>query len=169
MAVDDLSALLQESAKADAERSALIAHLSGGRVGYAYRLAEDTEFFARRQAWMNDLLDLVRSGKNARIQYSHNHTNPSIIERAKAKIDLDEMMTFWLSFWRDVMLSCTGSSANLTNIDLEETIKRIAQTIQPKEAERAVHSQEHAFVRLQSANLQLMLDNILLGWPIVHI
>ena len=117
---------------------------------------------------MNDLLELIRSGKNARIQYSHRHTSPSIIERAKAKIDLDEMMTFWLPFWRDVMLSCSGSSAMLTNIDLEGAIRRIAQAVQPQEAERAVHSLEHAFVRLQSANLQLMLDNILLGWPIVH-
>lgn len=168
MAVDGLSALLQESGKADAERSALIAHLSGGRVGYAYRLLEDTEYFARRTAWMNDLLELIRSGKNARIQYSHRHTSPSIIERAKAKMDLDEMMTFWLPFWRDVMLSCSGSSAMLTNIDLESAISRIAQAVQPQEAERAVHSLEHAFVRLQSANLQLMLDNILLGWPIVQ-
>lgn len=168
MQIVDLSALLQEKAKLDAEKAGLIAHLAGGRVGYALRMAADEVMSGDRKIWMDDLLALVPAGKNFRIQYARKHTNARHADRTDAKKRLSEGMAHWLSFWRDVMLACVESQTELTNVDLKREIHHIAKAVEPSDAENAVRTLEHAFIRLQTANLQLMLDNILLGWPRVQ-
>jgi hypothetical protein len=80
-----------------------------------------------------------------------------------------EGMRYWLSFWRDVLLVRTDSGTAITNIDIEDTINQTSEAVTEKEAERAVSALEHAFRRVQIANLRLMLDVILMDWPTVRV
>jgi len=76
-------------------------------------------------------------------------------------------MAYWLSFWRDVLLVGTESGTQITNIDLQESIHHTAEEVAPREAVHAVSVLERTFKRVQIANLQLMLDVILLDWPVI--
>lgn len=169
MGIEGLSTLLREESELDTEKAQLTAHIAGGRVGYAKRLAESEELMEERQVWLDDLLALIAAGKIARFDYSRKHTKNSYIKRREAKKQLLVGMPHWLSFWRDVLLKTTGSDTSITNIDLLSKIERVATAVKAADAERAVRTLEHAFIRIQSANLQLMLDNILLDWPTVNI
>lgn len=166
MQMDALTALLMERYSLDKTDSDLYAHLAGGRAGYAFRLAENPDLLEQRKRWMSDLNQLIAGGKNERIAYSRKLTRPRFVDRDKAKAELSIAFPYWLSFWRDVMLVATGSKTALTNIDMENMIANVAGSIQPVEAANAIRGLEQALARLQSANLQLMLDNLLLDWPV---
>jgi len=170
MQVSPLVGLLIEMYKLENNDAELYAHLAGGRVGYAFQLAEDEGLLEQRSVWMNDLRQLINASKNERIDYSRKHTHIRYVrDRNKAKLLLNEAMPYWLSFWRDVLLTATGSETDITNIDMQDTIMAVAGTVSPAQAGNAVRELERGFGRLQHANLQLMLDNILLGWPIVKL
>ncbi len=170
MRITALTSLLMDQSNLSQENAALYARLAGGRVGYAYRFVEDTGILEKRDDWMADLRHLIRFDRSERISYSRKHThNRYIHDRNTAKLQLSEAIPYWLSFWRDVLLTSTGSKTDITNIDMVSTMTEVANAIQPAEAEMAVRGLERAIARLQHANLQLMLDNLLMEWPIVDV
>lgn len=170
MQADLLASILTEKFGIDNETAELYAHLAGGRVGYAFRMVENKNILEQRSEWMKDLRALVSASKNERIAYSRKHThNRYVRDRNEAKQQLHEAFPYWLTFWRDVLLVATGSNTEITNIDMENVIRMTADAVRPAQAEAAIRGLEQGIGRLQHANLQLMLDNILLGWPIVKL
>ncbi len=167
MAVDDLAAALEAHENLSKDKALLIAHISGGRAGFAKRLACDGEMLEKRKQWMVDMLALLPAGRTERFHYSEKTTRIGKKDRGEAKSVLLEGMANWLSFWRDVMLVGTESGTQITNIDLRESVHRTAEAVDPRDAARAVSVLEHGFKRIQTANLQLMLDTILLDWPVI--
>ena len=167
IAVDELAGLLETKENLSKENADLIAHISAGRVGFAKKLAGDEVLFERRMQWMNDLVMLLAGNRIDRFQYSEKVTKSDKKDRAETKRALWEGLGYWLSFWRDVMLVRTESGMPIANIDLSDAVQKTADSVSKQAAARTVSAMEYAFVRIQHANLQLMLDTILLDWPIV--
>jgi DNA polymerase-3 subunit delta' len=167
MAVDDLANVLVSQENLPKDKAKLIAYISAGRAGFAKRLAGDAEILERRKKWMDDLRALLPAGRTERFHYSEKTTRVGKKDRGRAKSVLLEGMAYWLSFWRDVLLVGTESGTQITNIDLRESVHHTAEEVAPRDAARAVGALEHAFKRIQMANLQLMLDVILLDWPVI--
>ncbi|MCD6356834.1 MAG: DNA polymerase III subunit delta' [Anaerolineaceae bacterium] len=165
MGIGALAKVLVENEGLDKEQAELTAHISGGRVGYAKRLMRDKDLLGRRKQWLDDLLVMLPAGTVERFHYSAKAVHGNKKSRIEAKEELTEGLAYWLSFWRDVMLVCTDNTSRITNIDYREAIKSAAVSVGTQTAIKAVSALEHAFIRMQSANLQLMLDNILLDWP----
>lgn len=167
MAVDDLAGVLMSQENLPEDKAKLIAHISAGRVGIAKRLAGEAEILERRKKWMDDLLALLPAGRTERFHYSEKITRIGKKNRGQAKSALLEGMAYWLSFWRDVLLIGTESDTQITNIDMRESVHHTAEEVAPRDAARAVGALERAFKRIQMANLQLMLDVILLDWTMI--
>jgi len=166
MPVKKLAQILEQREGAAKEKAELIAHIAGGRVGYASRLIQDADALEKRTQWLDDLHTLLMGGIIERLQYSKKITRASKKRnRAQVKQDLSEGMRSWLAIWRDVLLLKSGSGVPITNIDRKEMVQKAADSVSMDEAAQAVRALEHVFRRIQSANLQLMLDNILLAWP----
>jgi len=64
-----------------------------------------------------------------------------------------------------VLLTSSHSDSPLSNLDYQDKVMEIAGQVSEKKATRLVSDLEHSFVRLNTANLQLMLDNLLIHWP----
>ena len=158
-----LSAELQNLRGLEAPQADLIAQISGGRPGYALRLVDTPDLLAERQQAMQDCLNLLGLSRLERLLFVESLTKGRA--RAEAKVDLRGELTAWLSFWRDVMLAGLESAAPLTNLDYQVEIQQVAARTDPQTAARMVAALEHSFVRLNNANLQVMLDNLLLNWP----
>jgi len=165
--LDALAQALIEKKALDAEKAKLIAHISGGRPGYALRLSEDEHQLAARQEWLADLLTLTGATKRERLAYSTSKTRGN--DRAETKKNLRDGMAHWLAFWRDVLLEASGSGAALSNPDLADQVAAMAARVNEKTSAKIVAALEHAFARLPNANLQLMLDALLMDWPVVHL
>jgi DNA polymerase-3 subunit delta' len=167
LSLDALAAELAQRKGLETEQARLIAHVAGGRSGYALRLAEDASLLETRAACMQDCLKLLSIERIERMLFVEGLTRHR--ERAEAKGELRIELRYWLSFWRDVLLTSYKSNTPIANLDLQTEIERIAAQVDGRQVTQIVSDLEHAFVRLNSANLQIMLDNLVLGWPALAI
>ena len=163
MAPAVLSARLQDMRELEISQADLIAQIAGGRPGYALRLIDNPDLLAERQQAMQDCLNLLGLTRLERISFVESLTKGRA--RADAKGDLRGELTVWLSFWRDVLLAGLEGASPLTNLDYQIEIEQVAARTDPQTAARLIAALEHSFVRLNNANLQVMLDNLLLDWP----
>ena len=108
------------------------------------------------------MFTLLSANKRTRLAYSESKARGR--ERAEAKLDLRTGFRIGCLYGGDALLLRTGSGTPLTNLDREDEVRQLAERISEKQAAELVRRLEHSFARIQGANLQLMLDNILLEW-----
>jgi DNA polymerase-3 subunit delta' len=140
------------------ERADLLAHLSGGRMGWAIRALEDPAILEQRQQAL-DLLELALNANRAgRFEVAD--------DLSKDKLALYPLLELWQTFWRDVLLRCQGAQAPQANIDRQDTIDRLAGTIQPDEALTALQATRTMLDNLpRNLNLRLALEVMFLDYP----
>lgn len=97
----------------------LLAHLSGGRPGYALMLHSSPEIIEQRNIWIEDLLNNLRADRVERFAYAE--------KIAKDKENLQHVLQTWLSLWRDILLKTAGSSTPLANPNHNSTIDELTQ------------------------------------------
>jgi DNA polymerase-3 subunit delta' len=152
---------LQETLRArqlSAEDAALLAHLAGGRLGYALRLQEDSGYMEQRRALVDDLLGLLSADRRERFVYAE--------AISKDKKALREAFQVWLSLWRDLMLRSASPGLPLVNLDQEEAIAALVGQIDLQTARARVVDLERGIARLDAnVNARLLTEVILLDWP----
>lgn len=140
------------------ERARLLAHLSGGRLGYALQLHQDDVFMADRTAWLDELAHLLFSGRLERFHFADGAAR----DRARLRL----MLIVWLTYWRDLLLVAAGSRVPLTNLDRESEIRSLAGSISLDFAYAIVNEIEDLLVALDgNANPRLTLEILLLDFP----
>ena len=140
------------------DQANLLAHLSGGRPGYTFRLFQDPHQLSLRKTYLDDLQKLLSENRVERFEYAE--------AMAKNNDTLRETLKVWLSFWRDVMLRAGYSSAQITNIDRSETIDELANELELNKAHEIVVSMERIFDQLDhNANPRLAVEIFMLDLP----
>jgi DNA polymerase-3 subunit delta' len=102
---------------ADEEKAKFLAHLSGGRTGYALQLLEDESSLEFRREKLDEFSSLLKASRVARFAYAE--------KLVKDKEEFRETLLLWLSLWRDVMLLVAGDEESLVNIDQRELINKL--------------------------------------------
>jgi DNA polymerase-3 subunit delta' len=140
------------------ERARLLAHISGGRPGYALRLHEDEHFLEQRGLWLDEQVELIGGDRVTRFAYAD--------QIAKDKERFTDALQVWLSFWRDVLLKAGGSDAPLANLDRAAHIERIAAGVPLPQARALVAQIEDTAGLLRlNANVRLAAEVLLLALP----
>ena len=143
-----------------ADHADLLAHLSGGRLGWAVRMSQDKDVLDARTQKLDDLQRLLAATRVERFAYADRLSREGSLDRIQDTLDL------WLSFWRDVMLASTGASAPLTNPDRESEIRSLAQTLPTAVASQALAALRRTGELLEkNVNTRLALEVMLLDWP----
>lgn len=144
----------------NAEQAELLAHLSGGRLGWAVRMVQASELLEERGQKLNDVQMLLAASRVARFQYAEKLARETSLDRVQATLEV------WQSFWRDVLLTGARADAPLTNLDYAPHIQQLAQKV-PLEAVRAtLAAMRHTSELLErNINARLALENLLLDWP----
>lgn len=156
--VDEVGRALQARCGLDPAQASLLAHIAGGRVGYALRLSAAPEQLEQRTAWLDDHLRLLAASRVERFAYAE--------EIAKDKDRLRRALNTWLSLWRDVLLRAAGASAALTNPDREPDIQALAGRVELAAAHRVVAAIERTQDLLdRNANTRLATEVFLLDLP----
>jgi DNA polymerase-3 subunit delta' len=159
--VETVQAYLQERGETEA-KARLIAHLSGGRPGYALRLVQDKATLEFHQTRLDDLQRLLKSTRRERFAYAEKLAD----RKNEAKERFRETLLIWLSFWRDVMLRAAKADAPPTNIDRTNEIEVLAAQLSLPETRRVVTDLERAVDRLEkNVNARLLAEVLLLDWP----
>src|SRR5512138_2969654 len=102
----------------ETSRAKLIAHISGGRFGYALRLMEDPSLLERREARLNDLQNLISASRVEKFVYADKLSGD--------KESMRQAILVWLSYWRDVMLRTAQAATPLVNVDRNMEIEALA-------------------------------------------
>ena len=162
-----VSAGLQSGWGLAAEQAALLAHLSGGRPGYALRLHQQPDILAQRQTWLDDHRRLLEANRVERFAYADKLTK--VKERAdkgQMRENLRALLETWLSLWRDVLLSAADSNEPLANLDCRVEIETLAARVGLDNACRVVDALQRTFDLLdRNVNAQLMMEVLLLDLP----
>ena len=139
-------------------RAKLIAHISGGRMGYALRLIESDSLLERREERLDDLLTLVSASRVEKFKYAD--------QLSKDKDAMRQTITFWLSYWRDVLLRAAQAEIPLINVDRNVEIEDMADRLDLPSARRAVRRLEMSLEQIdRNVNPRLLAEVLLLDLP----
>ncbi|MBN1977545.1 MAG: DNA polymerase III subunit delta' [Anaerolineae bacterium] len=143
---------------ADPEQAKLLAHLSGGRLGWAVRTLEDSAGLQRRAQRLDELGELLNAPITARFRYAE--------RLARDPIATQETLDLWLGWWRDVLLLAAEANAPLTNIDRVSALRDHARRFGVERSTALVEAVRSAADHLKcNANPRLTLEVLLLDLP----
>lgn len=151
-----------QSQKIAADQARLLAHLSGGRPGYALRLSGDEKALAFRTEKLDDLTRLLVARRRERFTYAE--------RLSKDKDVFRQTLLIWLSYWRDLLLTAAGAEAGLTNTDRSDEIEALARRVDLPLARAVAQALENAIGQLErNVNSRLLAEVTLMDWPVVQI
>lgn len=135
-----------------------LAHLAGGRLGWAVAAAQDKSVLTRRAQLLDDLARLTGQGRVERFAYAEEMAADSSAAR--------ETLKLWQTWWRDVLLLASGSGAALTNSDRNDALRRHAAQFGVEDARVAAANLGRALWQLDhNANTRLALEVLMLDLP----
>ena len=142
----------------DEERARLLAHISGGRPGYARRLVYDATVLEKREERLNDLQTLLPAPRVEKFAYAD--------KLSKDKDVMRQTILIWLSYWRDVMLRVAQAETPLINIDRNMEIEFLASRLDLSTTRRIVSDLENTLEKMdRNVNSRLLAEVLLLDWP----
>ena len=142
----------------EANQSKLIAHISGGRFGYARRLLESESMLGLREERLNDLQTLMSASRVEKFSYAD--------KLSKDKDSMRQALLIWLSYWRDVMLRTAQAETPLVNIDRNLEIEDVASRIDLSSVRRLVSGLEEALEKMErNVNSRMLAEVLLLDLP----
>ena len=158
LATETVQRSLQERWGVDAKRAQLLARLSGGRLGWAVAASQDDAILDEREKHLDEMMELMGQGRVERMGYARQLShNPEAVR---------ELLHLWLSWWRDLLLTASGSSAGIVNIDRGGTLRVQAQRYSLAQVRDFVKALRAAAWRLEhNANTRLTLEVLMLGLP----
>lgn len=147
-----------ENGGMESSRAKLIAHISGGRMGYALRLIENDSLLEQREERLNDLLTLLSASRVEKFKYAD--------KLSKDKDAMRQTIAFWLSYWRDVMLRAAQAETPLVNVDRNVEIEDLAGKMDLSSSRKAVRNLENALEQMErNVNPRLLAEVMLMDLP----
>jgi DNA polymerase-3 subunit delta' len=158
LSVTAVQQALVERWNVEPERAKLLAHLSGGRLGWAVRTLTDRTALQRRAQRLDDLVELLGAPTTERFHYAEKLArNPAAIQ---------ETLDLWISWWRDVMLLAAKADAPPTNVDRHSTLLDHANRFGLEPSAAIVKALRSAADRLRrNANPRLTIEVLMLDLP----
>jgi len=155
--VDEVQQALEDKGY-EARQSKLIAHISGGRFGYARHLLESETTLEERDTRLNDLQTLVSASRVEKFAYAE--------KLSKDKDMMRQVVLIWLSYWRDVMLRTAHAETPLINVDRNLEVEDVASRMDLSSARRMVTGLENTLEKMErNVNTRLLAEVLLLDLP----
>jgi DNA polymerase III subunit delta' len=147
-----------ESRGLEMGKAKLIAHISGGRFGYALRLLANESLLERREERLNELQGLISASRVEKFAYAE--------KLSKDKESMRQAILIWLSYWRDVMLRSAQARTPLVNVDRNVEIEDLAGRLDLSGARQVVSGLESVLEKMErNVNARLLAEVLLLDLP----
>jgi DNA polymerase-3 subunit delta' len=149
---------LQERWKLPPERAAVLARLSGGRLGWVIDQAPWEEAEAGRGALFEQWMGILQGNRAARFAAAQ--------KAAEDREELRSALQSWESFGHDLLLRTLSKDAELTNIDFLPQLNKLGERIPPRQARRWLAALRRAEEQIdRNANVKLALEAAFLDAP----
>lgn len=158
MPVDKLASELATHLAVDSGRAKLLAGLSGGCPGLALVWHAHPEILEQRADWLKAGEELLHANRVQRFAFAD--------KASKDRDALRQLLLVWLSFWRDLVIRTSHSSAPISNPDKVEMIESLAGRLNKHSAQHALQAIERSLAQLSTnVNARLALEGLLLELP----
>ena len=142
----------------EANQSKWIAHISGGRFGYARSLIGSEALLVEREERLNDLQSLMSASRVEKFAYAD--------KLSKDKESMRQALLIWLSYWRDVMLRTAQAGTPLVNVDRNLEIEDVASRMDLSSARLVVRGLENTLEKMDgNVNPRLLAEVLFLDLP----
>jgi DNA polymerase-3 subunit delta' len=139
-------------------KAKLVAHISGGRFGYALRMIENESLLETREERLNDLQNLISASRVEKFAYAD--------KLSRDKESMRQAILIWLSYWRDVMLRTAQAETPLVNIDRNVEIEDLAGKLDLSAARTVVSGLEDVLEKMErNVNSRLLAEVMLMDLP----
>ena len=101
------------------ERAEALAHLSGGRVGWAVEAAREPALLEARARHLAALQGILQADTLGRLRWAR--------ELSDAEDELPALLDGWQSAWRDLLLYSAGCGDWIANLDQQESLAAMVQ------------------------------------------
>jgi DNA polymerase-3 subunit delta' len=146
------------------EKALLLARLADGRPGWAVEASADQQILDNRRASLTQLQEILQGKRVRRF---------ALAEKLSRKPEkLPDLLRIWLSWWRDLALVAFGRGAinpnvPISNIDQQRILEEFAASWPLDSIVDSLAATGHSIQFLaQNANTRLVMENLLLGYPI---
>jgi DNA polymerase-3 subunit delta' len=163
--INEIATALVAEHGCSSEKASLLAHLSGGRPGWALGALADETVLAERANQQDELLELIKGGYRERLALAENvasgySRDPNAVQRALAT---------WRVWYWDVLLLQRGCPELVTNVDRRERLEQLARsTSVDGNAEFVGRIGDAALQLAQNVNPRLALENLLINLPSIR-
>ena len=158
LAKDVIKQALIKRWQVDPQQAELLAHLAGGRLGWAVTALNDKSRLEMRAQRLEDLQHLIHASATELLQF--------IEKVARDPVATQETIDLWISWWRDVLLLASGSGESLSNVDYEDRIGQHARQFGIQRSAAMLQSLRKANQHLKrNANTRLTLEVLVLDLP----
>jgi len=158
----EIAAALNSRWGVEPPKAELLARLSHGCPGWAFSASLDDGLLQQRTERMNRLLDIISADYEERFTYAAQ----LVAQFNQSREAVQEILDLWLDYWRDLMLVKAGCHNDITNVDLEATLIKMADDYSLAQIKTFVNSVQAAKGQLrQNANPRLVLEVLMLSIP----
>ncbi|MCU0464293.1 MAG: DNA polymerase III subunit delta' [Anaerolineae bacterium] len=142
----------------DPEKAAVLARLSGGRMGWAINAAQDEAILDQRGRALELLEGVLDQTRRDRFKLAE--------DLSKDKLSLRPLLELWQTYWRDLLLLALNSPVKPVNVDRLAQLERFSRRLDAPSVERALKTTQEALRLLDTnANVRLMLEVLMLDYP----
>lgn len=153
-----VAALLRDQHHLADDQAALLARVSGGRIGWALRALSDPELLDQRRQALDLLEEVLGLNRAGRFALADN--------LAKDKPALVTLLELWQTYWRDALLIATHSGLEPTNIDRALALERLTDHYPTEKVLAALNATRSTLKMLTTnANVRLALEVMFLDYP----
>ena len=158
MAPTLLAELLIAQYGAAPDQALMLAHISGGRPGWAIRAFKNPALLDARNQDIATLKTCLSQSRRRRFELAG--------RLAENKHAFEETLHWWQSYWRDVLLCSIDASYSPTNWDQSDHLRALANELNRAEILRALQATRQLSDRLTiQLNLRLAIEVLLLAYP----
>ena len=153
-----IQTVLMEDHGVEEGDATLLARLSGGRIGWAIDAAKDPDVLDQRSIALDMLEETLSLNRAGRFDMAD--------KLGRDKIALNQLLSLWQTYWRDVLLQVEGAPIKPANIDRTDTMEHITREITPEEAREALRATRTMMDNLRwNLNVRLGLEVMFLDYP----
>lgn len=158
VASDVIRDTLIERFGSDPEKAAVLARLSGGRMGWAISAAQDEAVLDQRGKALELLEGVLQNTRKDRFKLAE--------DLSKDKLALRPLLELWQTYWRDLLLMTLNSPVKPVNVDRLTQLERFSRRLDSAGVERALKTTQEAMRLLDTnANVRLLLEVLMLDYP----
>lgn len=158
IAPGDVQAALRQYWAVEDYQAQLLARLSEGSLGWAVRAALDDTVMSERDKYLIALEGVLNQDRVERMNLASR-----LSQNAEA---LPQVLAWWQSWWRDLLLAKSENGGAITNLDREQTVLHEAQNYTCADIVKCLRDIQQTMIQLeQNVNPRLALEVLLLKMP----